>query len=108
MEQQIISISPYEPMNKIILITNHKDSATSTTLLIPNLNFVMLLTELHMLQETLHNNRKEVHCWSKSYVSCLCNQQAAGRHLVFGEVDYAKLGQTLYWSQNMASDCGCE
>ena len=52
-------------------------------------------TVLHMVQEALHNNRHEVLCWSSNYVSILCNQQTAGSHLVFEEVDHAELGQML-------------
>jgi len=62
---------------------------------VPKLILVANQTALHMVQEALHSNRKEVHCWSSNYVARLCNQQAAVRHLVFEEVDYAELGQTL-------------
>jgi hypothetical protein len=72
----------------------------------PELIRVAHQTALHMVQEALHNKRHEVLCCSDNYVTIICNQEAAGSHLVFEEIEHAELGQTLCWSQNMASDCG--
>jgi len=73
---------------------------------VPELIIVVHQTAFHVVHEALHNNRDEILCWSSNYVTILCNQQAAGSHLVFEEADHAELGQTLRCSQNMTSDCG--
>jgi len=52
-------------------------------------------TSLYKVQEALHSNRYEVFSRSSNYVSSLCNQQAAGSHLVFEGADHAELGHTL-------------
>ena len=52
-------------------------------------------TALHIVQEALHSNRYEVLSRSSNYVTSLCNQQAAGSHLVFEGADHAELGHTL-------------
>ena len=62
---------------------------------LPELNLVAQQTALHMVQESIHSNRYEVFCWSNNYVTILCNQQTAGSHLLFEEVDHAELGQML-------------
>jgi hypothetical protein len=59
--------------------------------LVPELILVAHQTTLHMMQEELHNNRHEVLCWPGNYVTILCNQESAGSHLVFEELDHVEL-----------------
>ena len=62
---------------------------------VPKLIPVAHQTTLHMVQEAFHSNRYEVLCWSSNYFTSLCNQDAAGSHLVFEEADHTEVGQTL-------------
>jgi hypothetical protein len=62
---------------------------------VPELIRVAKQTALHMVQEALHNNTPEVLCCSDNYVTIICNEEAAGSHLVFEETEHAELGQTL-------------
>jgi hypothetical protein len=72
----------------------------------PKLMLMAHQTTLHMVKESIHNNRYDFLFWSNNYVTSLCKKQAAGSRLVFEETDHAEQVQTLCWSQNMVSDCG--
>jgi hypothetical protein len=43
-------------------------------------------TALHMVKKELQNSRYVVICWSSTYVTSFCNQQAAGRNKSCGTV----------------------
>ena len=65
-----------------------------------------LILVAHQTPFTCCRKRFTIREWSMLLVTSLCNEQAAGSHLLLEEADHAELGQMFCWSQYMASNCG--